>query len=385
MKTGTTFRNRMDYIDNIRIFLTILVIVHHIAIGYGGSGDWILREAPTDSISPILLTMFNAVNQSFFMSLFFLISGYFLPKSYDRKGMILFCKNRLIRLGIPIVAFAYLISPITFVLRSYFVNGITVSLVETIQLRLTRGIFNTGPLWFVEALLLYSFFYVIFRKASKRFGIALNNNFFLHSFPSNLAITISIGVTALSTYLVRIWFPVGTTFYHFQLGHHVHYIFFFIFGIMASRNNWLDSLSAGQYKSWGKIALVNIAAFPVLYGVAMSINIPIEAFLGRGTWLSLVTSIWDSVGCLGISIWLIGFCFHHLNRQSTLTKYLSSNTYTVYIIHLPIALIVQASLLAIMIPSISKFLIASVATVILCFIVSHFVIRRLPRANLVLG
>ncbi len=35
---------RILYIDNVRIYLTILLVVHHIAVGYGGSGDWGIRE-----------------------------------------------------------------------------------------------------------------------------------------------------------------------------------------------------------------------------------------------------------------------------------------------------------------------------------------------------
>lgn len=81
---------RMFYVDNIRIYLTILVIIFHVAIAYGGHGDWPLKETPTDPISPFLFTLFVAVTQSYFMSFFFLLSGYFTPRSYDKKGSILF-------------------------------------------------------------------------------------------------------------------------------------------------------------------------------------------------------------------------------------------------------------------------------------------------------
>ena len=28
------------YLDNLRIYLTVLVILHHASIAYGGAGDW---------------------------------------------------------------------------------------------------------------------------------------------------------------------------------------------------------------------------------------------------------------------------------------------------------------------------------------------------------
>jgi hypothetical protein len=51
----------------LRVVLTALVILHHTAITYGGSGSWFYREV-RDGGSPtsVLLTVFCAVNQSFF-------------------------------------------------------------------------------------------------------------------------------------------------------------------------------------------------------------------------------------------------------------------------------------------------------------------------------
>ena len=73
---------RLLYIDNIRILLTILVILHHLAIGYGAPGDNIYVEAGEISmVSTILMTLFVAINQAFFMGFFFMISSYFTPGS----------------------------------------------------------------------------------------------------------------------------------------------------------------------------------------------------------------------------------------------------------------------------------------------------------------
>src|SRR5687768_11841205 len=64
-------------IDHLRIVLTGLVIFHHVAIAYGGSGGWYWREEANSS-QPLLL-MFNATNQAFFMGVFFLFAGYYTP------------------------------------------------------------------------------------------------------------------------------------------------------------------------------------------------------------------------------------------------------------------------------------------------------------------
>ena len=50
---GQEIKKRLIYVDNLRLYLIILVVLHHIAIAYGGSGGWPLKEVPTDSVSPI--------------------------------------------------------------------------------------------------------------------------------------------------------------------------------------------------------------------------------------------------------------------------------------------------------------------------------------------
>ena len=80
-------KTRLLYIDNLRILLTILVIMHHFAIGYGAPGGfWYSENGPMSDVSEILLTLFVALNQAFFMGFFFMISSYFSPGSIDRKG-----------------------------------------------------------------------------------------------------------------------------------------------------------------------------------------------------------------------------------------------------------------------------------------------------------
>jgi len=90
-------------------FLTILVLLHHLMIIYAGTGNWFYTEGMQDAskamqsdVTEALGGWFCAVNQAYFMGLFLLISAYFVPGSYDRKGTGRFLKDRLIRLGIPL-------------------------------------------------------------------------------------------------------------------------------------------------------------------------------------------------------------------------------------------------------------------------------------------
>ena len=111
--TGAMAAGRMLFVDNLRVFLTILVVLHHLAITYGADGSWSYLERPTTELTAILLSLLTTLDHFFFMGAFFLIASYFVPGSLDRKGTWQFIKDRLVRLGIPLLVFGFLVSPLT--------------------------------------------------------------------------------------------------------------------------------------------------------------------------------------------------------------------------------------------------------------------------------
>src|SRR4051794_34014962 len=90
---------RLNYLDSLKVLLTALVIAHHAGQAYGPTGG---RWPIFDPERAAILGPFFAVNAAFFMGLFFLISAYFLPASYDRKTTKAFLRDRCIRLGLPL-------------------------------------------------------------------------------------------------------------------------------------------------------------------------------------------------------------------------------------------------------------------------------------------
>ena len=98
---------RLLFLDNLKVLFSILVIFQHVRVTYGGTGWWYyLEAAPVDTFSIIFFTTLSSIGglfQAALMGLFFLLGGYFTPKSYDRKGVRSFWKERLLRLGIPIL------------------------------------------------------------------------------------------------------------------------------------------------------------------------------------------------------------------------------------------------------------------------------------------
>src|SRR5437763_7159830 len=101
-------RARELYIDRLRALMTAFVILHHTAITYGAPGGWFFYELkPSGSATSLLLTLFVATNQAYFMGFFFLLAGYFTPPSLERKGYARFIADRFFRLGLPLLAFIF--------------------------------------------------------------------------------------------------------------------------------------------------------------------------------------------------------------------------------------------------------------------------------------
>lgn len=108
--------DRLYFIDNLKIALIMLVVAHHAGQAYGPGGWWYFLD--DESIN--WLGKFFSVNAAFFMSMFFFLSAYFLPQSIVRKGPNRFLKERLIRIGIPLLLGFLLIIPILMYL--YYIN-----------------------------------------------------------------------------------------------------------------------------------------------------------------------------------------------------------------------------------------------------------------------
>jgi peptidoglycan/LPS O-acetylase OafA/YrhL len=73
---------KIFYIDNLKVLLTILVILHHAFITYGASGGWYYQQKTSLKAALIPMTIFVSVNQAFFMGFFFFLSAYFIRPSF---------------------------------------------------------------------------------------------------------------------------------------------------------------------------------------------------------------------------------------------------------------------------------------------------------------
>src|SRR5215469_5283552 len=153
------------YVDRLRSVMTALVILHHTAITYGAIGGWFYHELkPSGSASSLLLTMFCATNQAYFMGFFFLLAGYFTPGSLERKGYGRFLGDRLLRLGVPLLMFIFVLGPVTAALATAYEGK---GFWPTLAYLWNHTVIINGPLWFAQALLMFSAGYCVWRVLAR--------------------------------------------------------------------------------------------------------------------------------------------------------------------------------------------------------------------------
>jgi fucose 4-O-acetylase-like acetyltransferase len=360
------------YIDRLRTVMTALVVLHHTAIVYGGSGGWFWTELkPSGSPSSQLLTLLCATDQAYFMGIFFLLAGYFTPPSLERKGYGRFLADRFLRLGVPLLAFGLFLGPLTAAIVDWAEgNGFRGTWVWLWQ----HHQFINGPLWFAQALLIFSLVYCAWRRV---FGAELAGAArTAKQLPSVLWWLLwAVGVGAGSV-AVRQVVPTGENVFGLQLGFFSSYIALFALGIAAWRYRWLEGLNWQCARPW-VIALPLVwLSMPVAILVASHLNGLVHSnFAGGLGWTAIFYAFWEPfVACGAIALLLLVFR-QRLNQPSKLWDWLGRRAYAVYIIHPIIVVCITLAMHGWLAPPLVKFALAGAIELPVVWLVADPLVR----------
>jgi glucan biosynthesis protein C len=376
----STGKARMLYIDNMRVGLITLVIVGHMAITYGAPvGDWYYREqGEVSTVFAVLVMLLLDIGASFLLGLSYMISGYFTPGPYDRKGPGPFLADRLKRLGIPLVFYAVVINPsVTYWAATHGgYEGSFLQYVPTHVPDLTKA--SISVLWFVEALLTFSIVYALVRLLTK-LGSAQKDTPSA-AVLSNRSIALFALLLSLATFVVRIWAPMGWWWepLHQEPAHFPQYIGFFVAGLVACRHMWFSRISAAQARPWRWVALALVPLFPALAVAAGALNGEMDpAVTGGFTWLSLAYSLWEGFMGTAMVIAVLVWCRDRFDRQGRLLRSISAASYAVYVLHPLLIVPLALALSDIRLDLSLKFLLVAPLAVVFCFLIGHGV-HKLP-------
>jgi peptidoglycan/LPS O-acetylase OafA/YrhL len=316
---------RSYFIDRLRVVLTMLVIAHHAAITYGASGGWFYREpVPPASLSSMLLSLFCAVNQAYFMGMFFLIAGYYTPASFVRKGAMRFLVDRLVRLGIPLLVFGYVLGPMTVAIAAVPAGKSFLAVWSSLTQQFR---FIGGPLWFAQALLMFAAAYTIWALGFQRRG-----NDPPRKVPAArwwLLAALMVGLVAL---LLRQWVPVGREFSGLQIGYFSSYVFLYALGCVAARSRWLERITRAEAMPWMIVSLATVPLLPVAMELGGS---PVNLVTGWSL-AAVAYAFWEPFVAWGIIAGLLWLAREHCDRPHPLWQTLAERAYGAYIVHPPV-------------------------------------------------
>jgi surface polysaccharide O-acyltransferase-like enzyme len=352
--------NRVFYIENLRAFVIVLVIIHHVAMIYSRIAPFYYTEdqAVTQVSESFFFTLI-LFQQSYFMGLMFLLAGFFTHGSLERKGFVNFIKDRFKRLVIPAVVYMLVITPFI----EFLLLGKPFDPYKMLYM---------GVMWFAMALFAFSVVYALVRKFW-RVGNQLKT-----IAPSFKNILLFILIIAVVAFLIRLFSPIGTFFLNFRICYFASYVALFIIGVVAKGQGLFDKFSYAQSKAWLIAALAGgLALLGVISGIASS-RYNINYLFGGFHWMSFVYAVWESFVAVGMSIGLIGLFKEKFNRQNGWTKIICDNSFTVYMFHPPIVIAIAISFASLSMSPIPKWFLISAFSIPACFVLAHFLLRKIP-------
>jgi surface polysaccharide O-acyltransferase-like enzyme len=346
----------------------IQVVILHTAVTYSGIGGWYYYDSrELGPFSRLFFAFILTHFQAYFMSLLFFVSGYFSQKSMLKKGKGPFISGRFKRLGIPLLIFIFLIHPVSVKMTypevdlHWYLNGI----------KNLNFLGWTGPLWFVEALLIFSLLYIFLLKPIFKFEI--KETFKLR----NLHIIILIAIITALAFFARLFYPIGTNITNLQIGFFSAYIFTFLAGIIAGKTQILDQISLKDGYRWLVISL--IIGLPAWF-LIMIYGGPMDGIMlmeGGMNWPAFFYAVWESFFCVTFIIALLGIFKHRVNIGGRFQQFLSDNAFGVFVFHTPLLIGISILLKEITMHPILKFLLVTMIAVPASFLVS-WLIRRVP-------
>ena len=337
---------RLYYLDNLKVCLTVLVIMHHAGQAYGNGGGWPYTPSNPAEFMPWIWHFFST-NAAFFMGLYFFISGYFVPRSFDKQGTKQFVQKKLLRLGIPLLFIGSIISIMT-------------------------GKLEIAHMWFVESLLVFCLIYALIRLMASPIDKVCNSK------PTIIGLLIVASVMGIGSYFIRqvspqdhwIW-PFGIIPLPMEPAHYLQYVMMFVLGILAYRFQWLDKMSN------------DVGLTALLVGITLAVG---NYLRDGGPWDAFVWQwfgIYESLMCVFISFGLIWFFRQFVSTTSRFWQWCAAQSYGAYVFHLLLMIVLQNVVDGIWMGAFGKFLFIGVVTTILAFLLT-WVVRTIPGVKQVL-
>ncbi len=330
--------HRILFLDQIKAIMIALVIATHTALlgRLASTGvDKIIQSAP---IFVSLNLWFTWVCNTFYMNILFLISGYLLPSSINRRGLGNFFFKRLIRLGIPLTAAVFLINNLL------PLAGLLVPDSPAFGQSLdTLPLYRIGPQWFLLVLISFNAIYCLWAWLRKS-NFSTDRKQSVPGWRSWLISAAILGVIeAIMGSNTEFWTRLKDTNLDglgYQGMHLWTYAFLFALGCKAASHHWLERINKHLAVRWFQGSL--LASFAVLALMLTSADGGSHEGLLNQAW-PVLSFLIPFIGWGYIAIFL-HWKQHHESIGGTWLAKAGGDSFGAYLIHMPILYIAIMSI-----------------------------------------
>jgi hypothetical protein len=369
-------------LDRSRTFLTLVVLLHHAVIPYTYFGH-------TDPASWIGFDAIVLATDSFFMAMFFFLSGLFTWPGLRRKSTSQFLHDRLLRLGLPFVIAALTLIPIAYYaieLRYHPQTTFAAFWWKTV----TVGPWPSGPVWFIWVLLAFDLTASLLYRLSPTLVDPINR-VSLQGFERPavfygflVAVTAVAYIPALVYFSGNRWFEFGP--FSVQASRVLLYAFYFFVGVGVGAANFDHGILSADGRlpkerwSWLAVTFVPYCLMWVMIFIKREIlgNPAVQP-----NWYEAIYGLFFVLFSAAILLTILAFFLHSKAPGPNLLDRMQADAYGMFLVHYPIVLWLQYWMLDFPWPAIVKATIAFVVTVILSWAATA-ALRKIPGANHVL-
>jgi hypothetical protein len=371
---------RLPYLDNLKVIIIAAIIAIHGVLGYVGVDQyWSYADVQEVTLWPVteIALLVPVVPFALFMiPLLFLVAGLLTGPSLRRKGPGRFARDRLLRLGVPFAVVVLLLWPLLMYALYHPLGAAPGS--YWAEFRGAEGNLDTGPLWFVGVLLIFSLGYAAAIRLRRRPPRRAAGELTVRH------LVLLAALVATLSFLVRLVFPFASeSFTDLNLWEWPACLALFALGIAASRRGWLTAIPHRLRTRCRAATLVAACAMVALVAGAALLD-AFNALLGGWNWWALAFAAVESTLSVGGSVWLLAVAQRRLDRQVRWTPVLSRSAYGAFLVQGPVLIALAVALRPVPVPAEVKALLVAAGGVAGSFALAWLLISRVPRVARVL-
>jgi len=364
---------RRPWLDNLKVALIAAIIAIHAVMSYSSMEVWSyteLRETTLTTVVEAVTAVVVAPFGFFVIAVLFLAAGLLTPPSLERKGTARFVRDRLLHLGVPFVVYVLVVQPTVMYAVDHPFGDATRSFWYE-YLGSDKNL-DTGPLWFVGVLLIFSLSYAGWvsrpnphtaRRAPRRTSIR-----------ELLLVTVAV---AAASFAIRIVYPYGgdSGFTDLNFWQWPASVATFGLGIAGSRQGWLSGIPGDLARQCRTVTLTVAGAMAILLTVA-GFREQIDALMGGWGWPALAFAVVESLLTVFGSVWLLAVAQRKLDRRTHWGPVLSRSAYGAFILQTPVLIGLAVALRPALLPAEVKALLLAAAGVATCFALAWWLVSR---------